>query len=739
MDSSENEENIFIVGDAKLHGGMCKTLSSIVCKVLEIFPAIEAERPRSKSGIQALCSLHVAIDKAKNLLRHCSESSKLYLAITGESILQKFEKAKHALLGSLRGVEDIVPESIGFQIMEIVNELEQTVFALDHSEKKVGEVVIQLLQKERKLNSNSNDTVELEIFHQAATKLGIISSKAALTERRALKKLIERARAEEDWRKESIVLYILHLMRKYSKLFRSELSDDTDSQGSAPCSPTVLSSFEECSVLSANGQAFERQLAKISSFSLKPSSRTSGGMPVPPEELHCPISLQIMYDPVIISSGQTYERACIEKWLNEGHRTCPKTQQQLSHLCLTPNYCVKGLIANWCEQNGIAIPEAPPDPVELTYWRLALSECEATDSRSVGSIDSCKLNDVKVVPPTNNGGENLSGGCCPEYETDELQRLENLLSALCDGDDLGKKCRVVEEIRFILKDDEEARIYMGGNGFVEALVQFLALAISEGDGACQDVGAMALFNLAVNNNRVDLVWGIIPLLEEMMQNSSYEAATALFLNLSCLDEAKPAIGASAAVPQLVKLLHAAHAGAQCKADALHALYNLSGHPPNAAGLIAAGIVEALHAAVAGPPEPEGSTWVEKSKEIVAAPGLIGALAALLDMGEAAEQEQAVACLLVLCDGDDCCSHLVLQEGVIPALVSLSVNGTSRAREKAQSLLTAFREQRQRVAPNCGESSSGGGEGKPLCKSKSKKLGRTLSSMWKNKNFSVYQC
>lgn len=63
----------------QLHGGMCKPLSNIYCKILNIFPALEESRPRSKSGIQALCSLHVALEKARLLLQHCSECSKLYL------------------------------------------------------------------------------------------------------------------------------------------------------------------------------------------------------------------------------------------------------------------------------------------------------------------------------------------------------------------------------------------------------------------------------------------------------------------------------------------------------------------------------------------------------------------------------------------------------------------------------------------------------------------------------------
>lgn len=63
----------------QLHAEMCRRLSAIYCKILSLFPALEAAKPRSKSGIQALCSLHVALEKAKNVLQHCSESSKLYL------------------------------------------------------------------------------------------------------------------------------------------------------------------------------------------------------------------------------------------------------------------------------------------------------------------------------------------------------------------------------------------------------------------------------------------------------------------------------------------------------------------------------------------------------------------------------------------------------------------------------------------------------------------------------------
>ncbi|XP_010682824.2 U-box domain-containing protein 45 [Beta vulgaris subsp. vulgaris] len=784
MDIAELEENLFAISDAKLHGGLCKILSNIFCKVLNIFPALEAARPRSRSGIQALCSLHVALEKARNLLQHCSECSKLYLAITGDSVVLKFERTKCALVDGLRRVEDIVPQSIGCQVQEIVSELEETVFSLDPSEKQVGDDLIGLLQKGRKFDDSSSDSSELESFHRAASKLGITSSRAALAERRCLKKLIEKARIEEDKRKESIVAYLLHLMRKYSKLFRSDLGDDQDSQGSGPCSPTVNGSSED-GVAACSGRAFDRQLSKISSFNFRPSfsfraNRRSDHIPIPPEELRCPISLQLMYDPVIIASGQTYERICIEKWFNDGHNTCPKTQQQLSHRCLTPNYCVKGLIASWCEQNGILIPGGPPDSLDLNYWRLALSDSESAQSRSADSSNSGNLKGVKVVPLETAVIEEIEDESCsgePEENDDNVfGKYENFLTVLRGEEDLKTKLKVIEQIRRLLKDDEEARMFMGSHGFVEVLVGFLKSALGERNDLALEVGAMALFNLAVNNNRnkeLMLAAGVVPLLEKMITDPvSQGLAAALYLNLSCLDEAKPVIGSSRAVSFLIKLL-VGKSDPQWKLDALHALFNISTCPSNIPNLLQSGIINGLLLLLI---EPRDQTWTEKSiavlinlasnntakDAITSAPGFVGALASIMDTGEPIEQEQAVSCLLILCNGNEKCCQMVLQEGVIPTLVSIQVNGTTRGREKAQKLLMLFREQRQRESspqrvhrsPSVREFTGQvhPPEMKPLSKSISekvlplldptpiakavsrKKLGRTFSFFGKRKNF-----
>ncbi|KAG8365921.1 hypothetical protein BUALT_Bualt17G0022200 [Buddleja alternifolia] len=769
MEISEIEENLLSIGEPKLHGEMCKSLCSVYLRVLAIFPDLEAARPRSTSGIQALCALHIALEKTKNILQHCAECSKLYLAITGDSVVLKFEKARCAVEDSLKRVEDIVPQAIGGQIAEILDELGTIEFSLDPVEKQIGDEIIALLQQGRNFNSNSNDNNELESFHQAATKLGITSSRAALRERRALKKLIERARADEDKRKESIIAYLMHLMRKYSKLFRSEFSDDNDSQGSTPCSPTVQGSLEDGIVPGRN--AFDRQLSKLCSFNFKPNFRRSGNMPVPPEELRCPISLQLMYDPVIIASGQTYERVCIEKWFSDGHNTCPKTQQQLPHLSLTPNYCVKGLVSNWCEHNGIPIPDGPPESLDLNYWRLVLSESDSANSKSLEGVGPCKFKGVKVVPLNDSdiieeaegNEEEAVSSHDDDCEVHSLERFEDFLSVLDKDDDMKKKCKMVEKIRHLLKDDEEARIYMGGNGFVEALLRFLECAVSVRNAMAQEIGAMALFNLAVNNNRnkeLMLASGVLSTLEKMTANNdSVGAATALYLNLSCLEEAKPIIGPTEAVPFLIWVLKH-ETGVQSKLDALHTLYNISSHATNIPYLLTAGIIDALQILITHPTD---NSWTEKciavliylasSKtarhEIIMAPGVISGLASILDVGEPIEQEQAAACLLILCNANEKCSQMVLQEGVIPSLVSISVNGTVRGKQKAQKLLMLFREQRQRDpspgptrprSESSSETEMPAQDSKPLSKSVSRrKVGKALSFWRKNKSFSVYQC
>ncbi|XP_057805312.1 E3 ubiquitin-protein ligase PUB24-like [Salvia miltiorrhiza] len=68
-----------------------------------------------------------------------------------------------------------------------------------------------------------------------------------------------------------------------------------------------------------------------------------------PEYFICPISLQLMTDPVTVSSGITYDRHSIEQWLFTNHNTiCPVTKHPLPLAAsLTPNHTLRRLIHAW--------------------------------------------------------------------------------------------------------------------------------------------------------------------------------------------------------------------------------------------------------------------------------------------------------------------------------------------------------------------------------------------------------
>ena len=81
-----------------------------------------------------------------------------------------------------------------------------------------------------------------------------------------------------------------------------------------------------------------------------------------PKEFICPITLNIMKDPVIMSDGQTYEKSAIEKALSISPLS-PLTKQPLSMKDAKPNYALKSLIENFLKIGKI--PEMPTNTAKI--------------------------------------------------------------------------------------------------------------------------------------------------------------------------------------------------------------------------------------------------------------------------------------------------------------------------------------------------------------------------------------
>ena len=70
----------------------------------------------------------------------------------------------------------------------------------------------------------------------------------------------------------------------------------------------------------------------------------------PPDSFYCPITREIMIDPVMTLDGQTYERTAIEKWFRNGKSTSPSTGATLPSLNLIPNIALRKAIEEYKEQ-----------------------------------------------------------------------------------------------------------------------------------------------------------------------------------------------------------------------------------------------------------------------------------------------------------------------------------------------------------------------------------------------------
>ncbi|KAF5745619.1 U-box domain-containing protein 26-like [Tripterygium wilfordii] len=96
-----------------------------------------------------------------------------------------------------------------------------------------------------------------------------------------------------------------------------------------------------------------------------------------PYHFRCPISLELMRDPVTVSTGQTYDRASIESWVATGNKTCPVTRVPLLDFTLIPNHTLRRLIQDWCVANrafGVQRIPTPKQPAEPALVRSLLNQ-----------------------------------------------------------------------------------------------------------------------------------------------------------------------------------------------------------------------------------------------------------------------------------------------------------------------------------------------------------------------------
>ncbi|CAN6250749.1 unnamed protein product [Urochloa humidicola] len=120
-----------------------------------------------------------------------------------------------------------------------------------------------------------------------------------------------------------------------------------------------------------------------------------------PSYFMCPISLDMMRDPVTLPSGITYDRDGIERWLLTAG-SCPLTKQPVPAGCEpTPNHTLRRLIQSWCALHGVERVATPKPPTDRARVAALVSRIPANTTQQELLAALHELRDVTAESERN--------------------------------------------------------------------------------------------------------------------------------------------------------------------------------------------------------------------------------------------------------------------------------------------------------------------------------------------------
>ncbi|KAL7085684.1 hypothetical protein ACP275_14G294000 [Erythranthe tilingii] len=168
----------------------------------------------------------------------------------------------------------------------------------------------------------------------------------------------------------------------------------------------------------------------------------------------CPLSKQVMHDPVTLENGQTFERAAIEKWLNEcreaGKRpTCPLTLRELRSTELNPSIALRHTIEEWNARNEAA-------KLDMARRCLSLNIPENDVLQALKFVQHLCLNN-----PVNK----------------QVIRNADLIPMIVDvlkSSSRRVRCTSLETLRIVVEEDSDNKEIMAEGVTVRTIVKFLS-------------------------------------------------------------------------------------------------------------------------------------------------------------------------------------------------------------------------------------------------------------------------
>ncbi|KAM1725057.1 hypothetical protein ACFX11_023432 [Malus domestica] len=168
----------------------------------------------------------------------------------------------------------------------------------------------------------------------------------------------------------------------------------------------------------------------------------------------CPLTKQVMRDPVTLENGQTFEREAIEKWFMECKETgrklvCPLTLQELQSTELKPSIALRNTIEEWNARNEAA---------QLDMARKSLN---------LSSSESEVLFALKFVQQI----------CQKSRSSKHVARNAGLIPMIVDmlkSSSRKVRCKALETLKTVVEEDSDNKEILADGDTVRTIVKFLS-------------------------------------------------------------------------------------------------------------------------------------------------------------------------------------------------------------------------------------------------------------------------
>lgn len=566
------------------------------------------------SAILCFEELFIVLQSVKTLIEDCCNGSKLWLLIQQQSVANKFNELTLEL-STLIDIFPVKDMNLNQDVEELVNlirkQCSKTLASIEENDIHLRNDVLEKL-----------DRIKSEIVPQQSklkeifTRLQLNDSESCTDE---IEILEEEVRNQGDEKSKAEIISLIGLVRYAKCVLYGESSPETKT--------------------------------------IRRRNKTNSSDLTIPADFRCPISLDLIRDPVVVSTGQTYDRVSINLWIESGHTTCPKTGQTLDHTEMIPNRALRNLIVMWCREHRI--------PFESTETKEKVNG--VTTNKTL--IEATKMT------------------------------VSFLLQKARGSQSLDMANRFVHELRVLAKTDSNSRACIAEADGLPLLVKFLG---SEHPNL-QVNAVTTILNLSIleaNKTMIMETDSVLNSVIEVLRNgATWEAkgnAAATVFSLTGVPAYRKKLGRKNRV--IKGLMELAKSGpVSSKRDALVAILNLAGDRETVGRLLEVGVVEMASEVMDGLPE-EGVTVLEAVVKkgglaaVTAAFHVIRKLAVVLRDGTERAQESAAATLVNVCrkGGSEIVSELAAIPGIERVIWEVMGMGTGRGRRKAATLLRILR-------------------------------------------------